>query len=421
MARRRQPFTVYPKKVTKKNGKKSVTYYYSLNPECGLPENVCAGEQRKSTGQRTKGAAVEWVLTERIPELKEQAEHVECPKVTLRQFLEPYFLYDSCPHVQRLVTDRKAPTQRYIWDQRRRIERLVFDDEISSIDVHELRPGHFEDWKARCASALKEESTQRLYGDRTINQTLTALKICFNEGIHRGEIDFNPVQLVGKIREEPEDFGIYSIDELRRIFILEPEVWFYSEEYLGNQNAAPDNLLVLTHAMLFATTGERPGSLLKLRWDDFLGDRLNLRSDILKIRASRYIPLIPAVQKLLADQKSVAQFTSEDDFIFANNQTGEELSYTWYRNSWERMMKQSELPVLDPDGRRRVPYSFKHSLITHLIDNGADELLVAQLVGHSAASGITRRLTRVQERYKSRQYETLVARLVPYVLKIFLT
>jgi hypothetical protein len=54
MARRRQPFTVYPKKVTKKNGKKSVTYYYSLNPECGLPENVCAGSSGSQPGREPK-------------------------------------------------------------------------------------------------------------------------------------------------------------------------------------------------------------------------------------------------------------------------------------------------------------------------------------------------------------------------------
>jgi len=81
-------------------------------------------------------------------------------------------------------------------------------------------------------------------------------------------------------------------------------------------------------------------------------------------------------------------------------------------------MKRAGFPEKDAEGRKRVPYSLKHSLITHLIDAGADEVLVREFVGHSHGYGTSRILTRVQATYKHRQAERL-REILPWVERIY--
>lgn len=82
------------------------------------------------------------------------------------------------------------------------------------------------------------------------------------------------------------------------------------------------------------------------------------------------------------------------------------------------MMKALELPANDSGGRRRTPYSFKDSLITHLMDSGADEVLVREYVGHSHGYGQNRILTPVQSRYKHARVERM-RELLPAIGGLF--
>ena len=409
MPRARNPFTIYPKHRFSKSGKKSTIYYYSLNRECGLPPNICDEEQRKSTGKRTKGAAFEWVLKERIPELQTVAKKQEIG-TTLREYLDPFYVPGRCPHMARLAADRRPMSIRWADDQRSRLKRLIFKDPIAGIPIAELSPGDFEDWKQRVIDD---------FGPRTVNMALSAVKAAFAEGLHRGDIRFDPTQVVSKIKEDSKEQGIYSIAELRRIFIQEPELWNYPKAYNGNENGKITNLMVFAYAFLFATTGERPGALLKLRWQDVGSDEIEFRPEILKTGAARVVPLIPAVTETMGRLRDERNRTADENFVFTYP-SGAPVQYSWYRENWERMMVTSKLPECDDSGLKRVPYSFKHSLVTHLVDEGADPVFVREYVGHSHGGGAGGRgLTRVQARYKRRQAEKLKSEILPFVEKIF--
>ena len=417
MPRIKRPFYVYPREIPRENGKKNIVYYYCINTPSGLPPDVCAKEQRKSTGMKSKGKAEQWILQERIPQLQAEVKHREEDEVianlppTLGEWLTPFYLPGFCPHLARLESDGKPVTYRWANDQRGRLDRLVVEDPIAKIPVAELTPGHIEDWKKR----------RRLKGNgpRTINLTLSALKACFAEGLHRGELSYNPTQVVGKIREETKAHGIYSMPELRRIFLDEPELWDYPENYHGNAEGVVSNLMVYTFAFLFATTGERPRALLQLKWVDVGDGEISFRPEILKTSAARTIPLISRVKDLLEELRDDGVRVADDDWVFGYS-SGDPLQYTWYRKAWERMMTTAKLPEIDTEGLKRVPYSLKHSLVTHLIDEGADPVFVREYVGHSHGTGIEpRRLTRVQARYKRRQAEKLKTEVLPFVERIF--
>lgn len=68
------------------------------------------------------------------------------------------------------------------------------------------------------------------------------------------------------------------------------------------------------------------------------------------------------------------------------------------------MMDVLKLPERDPDGNKRVPYSLKVSLITHVSDDGLAPQLIADYVGHARGRGEAALVfAPVQRVYKRRQ------------------
>ena len=130
-------------------------------------------------------------------------------------------------------------------------------------------------------------------------------------------------------------------------------------------------------------------------------------------RKERVIPVARQLREALEELRELSVRIADDDPVFAH-EAGQRRTKTWYRKRFAHMMEELEIPAEDPEGNRRRPYSLKHSLITHLIDEGADPVLVREYVGHSHAHGEGRALTAVQSRYKARQTERL-RELVPAI------
>jgi integrase len=150
--------------------------------------------------------------------------------------------------------------------------------------------------------------------------------------------------------------------------------------------------------------GLRPEAILSLRWRDIEGDVLFFESTKTK-KDGRRVPVVPAVLEALEDLRAAAP-APPDGYVFGY-EDGSRCTQGWYRLRFLAAMNAAGLPPLDAEGRKRVPYSFKHSLITHLIDGGADEVLVREYVGHSHGAGFGRILTGTQRRYKHAQTERL--------------
>jgi integrase len=413
MGRMKGPFVLYSRKIKRANGKILNRWYYSLNPECGLPISICQKEHRKSTGKGTRNAAIDWLVSERIPQLKLEMQSMknEPAKVTLKDFLNPFYIPGMCPHMNRKKADGNPISERFAIDQRRRLERYIFTDHICELELNQIRPGDVEDWKQRLL--------HNKVGIRTINLSLSALRASLREGIHRGDLNYDPTQIVSKIKDESSSYGIFSVEELKYLFVDSPNLWNYTENNHGSRFSGQfRNDLAFAHALLFASSGERPSALLEIRWSDLSDGQLLFRKEILKTGATRTIPLLPRLWELLESIRKNGIYTSNDDYVFSTS-SGVRFTRTWYRKTYERMLRNSKLPILDPQGNKRVFYSFKHSLITHLIDAGADELFVREYVGHSHSYGQERVLTRVQSVYKQRQTDKLAVEVLPYVENIF--
>lgn len=340
---------------------------------------------------------------ERFAIERSRAEEILTKAQSLRDYLQPFFVWDQCPHIARMLADGKRYTESFATQQRRRIEMHVFTDEIAECKLSSLRPGDFEDWKARL---LKKK-----IGKRTINMTLSAVRTAIREGLHRRDpaVKFDPTAGVGSIHHEAQIRGIFTLEELKAL-LNDRDVWKSDRELNATMHrpnhdyvGIPSNDFWVFALALFCT-GERPSAWRALRWRDIDGDVVHFRQT--KTTSGRQVPIIPELAAALTEMREDGVRVADDDLIWCYR-NGKPYGKTWFRARFAMALEHAGVSEQDADGNPRTPYSFKHSLITHLIDAGVDEVLVREYVGHSHGYGMTRVLTPVQARYKRRQAERL--------------
>lgn len=390
------------------------TWYYRLRGEktyhtTGIPVryNRDGEPTKRSRDEAEQYASEQW----------QRRGNLEDRRVTLGEFLEPYYDYERCPHIQRVLDDKGRYGRRTAADQRSRIKRLVREHRIARrplpivgavIPDDVLTAGDFEDWKRD----LREQKV----GVRTRNKTLSDLKAALNEGVHRGELAYNPSQTVGSVRQDSNPRGYFTREELVRI-LSGPHAWRYKRKVKKKDQQA----LLLTpqfwHSFALASfaLGQRPETLRSLQWRHLNHDELTIPGDLVKNGRPLTIPVPRQLLEALDELRDNSLRIGADDWIWGYDD-GRPLGRTSFRGPFARMMDVLELPQRDPDGSRRTPYSFKVSLITHLSDEGLPPQLIADYVGHARGQGDAAAvLTPVQRVYKRRQVSVLRDKVVPAV------
>jgi integrase len=240
-----------------------------------------------------------------------------------------------------------------------------------------------------------------------------AVKTALREGYHRGDIDHDPIAGVARLHEDPKETGIFTKDEIKKIF-SDPSFFFVAQKHYGIIRGKQPNNLAYVFFLVCALTGERPKAVLALHWEDFIDGLLYFRQTKTQ-KNGRYVPVCHILNTALTQLKDSA--VNKNGYIFGY-EDGTGCTQTWYHKRFNTMMKRTQILKDDAEGRRRIPYSFKHSLITHLLDAGADEILVREYVGHAHTYGSSRVLTPVQAKYKHRQAEKL-RKLLPMIETLY--
>ena len=86
----------------------------------------------------------------------------------------------------------------------------LFTDPISDGRLPELERAHILDFRDRLLG--------KLGFSRTVQMTMTGLKTILKEAYFREDIDRDPTQCIGNTRYIPDDTGIFTVEELKRIF-----------------------------------------------------------------------------------------------------------------------------------------------------------------------------------------------------------
>jgi len=360
---REKPFNLYKRKIKLKNGKESVVYYYSINPSSGLPRSICKNEQRKTTACSTKSEAVAFVL-KRIEELKSKKAR-KASDLTLREYAEPFWIWDTCPHVDRLRSEGKSITRNHVKIQRSVMEKYLFSDPVSSISLGEITRDDILQYRSRLIKKLGRT--------RTVQKAVGILKTILKEAYFREHIDRDPTAGIGKIKYESKETGIFSAEEIRELFREAPGVWGDIKGYCAFLTAA--------------TTGMRRGEILALKWKDIDFSRGIIAVErawkgkdelgLPKWNRKRIVPVPEKTLNALASLRDESIRISPDDFVFCYDD-GSRIGDTWWK---KRFTKAMEKAGINWKARNLRPHSFRHTLNTILRDAGQDPAKIRAFMG----------------------------------------
>ncbi len=296
----------------------------------------------------------------------------------LEEYSEDFYLIDRC---------------RWVKTSRKNKKKKLGDAWI------EARRGHlnnwllptFGDWPLNefTASNIECEFDNFEISNTYRNKILESLKIILHYASKDSLIPQNPIttELRYPVNEEkipdafePEDYKkLFPKNQLKLL-----SIW-------GNWESM----------LLFATlayTGLRPGEARALKWDDildgaFMIDKaVNASKEIGDTKTSKGVRAVPIVPEL---QWFLGQTERDTEFIFPSFTTSERNKYGRCFNSALKMAK------ICRDDRHLVPYSFRHSYNTFILEE-VGVAVCQDLMGHADAK-MTLRYTHIKNEAKPRR------------------
>jgi integrase len=214
-----------------------------------------------------------------------------------------------------------------------------------------------------------------VYGPRTVNRALQALKTSIREGIYREELSKDPTQGIGTIRYEIDASGTFTQAEIAAMFRTCPGPWLDQETY--------------TFFLMLYVLGLRKGEALGLRWS-----AVNLDTGEVQIRealtASRQVkkPKWEKVRVGRIGQKTIEalhryrlgrEHVLGPSFIFCDAE-GQPHAPGWALYRFEAAMKALKI---DRKARHLRIHSYRHSSHSHLIAAGLSPELARIAFGWS--------------------------------------
>lgn len=322
----------------------------------------------KTTGKRNRTDAHNFAadkFKEYNPEV-EQARPV--PKGRrLRDFLDPYFVWDTCPRIADRRLEGKRISPDHAKHQRRLLKTYVFKDPIADKSTRSLTVGDVKDFRLRLSKKT---------GPRTVNAVLTALKTCFNDGVDRGTLAFNPTRGVGSISYQKRESGTFTPAEIAELF---------PDDGLGPWKDLQD----YTAFLVAAACGLRRSEILALQWRDVDFKERSLHVEHAwredgtlsepKWGQRRVVPLPKKTAQKLKELRAASLYVLPDSLVF-HGVKGERRGATWFQGRFRRAMKEAKI---DTAGRRLTAHSFRHSLNTTLRDQGVPDEKIRAAMGWS--------------------------------------
>lgn len=287
---------------------------------------------------------------------------------SLRDYADRYYIWDTCPHVKRLLSEGKSITRYHVKDMRRILENHVLTDAIAEMRLPEIKRAHVLDFRERLVEAMGFS--------RTVQKTMSVLKIILKEAFFREEIERDPTAGVGNTKYEKAVVGTFTEDELRTLFPSRvPDPW-------GDINA-------YAVFMTAAVTGMRRGEILALEWQ-----HVNFTRGCFMIRQAwkdrhelgkpkwnkvRVTPLPESLLSALMHIRSLRR-VYDDDLVFAHPD-GSRLGGTWWQKNFRRCMASVGI---DYEARNIRPHSFRHTLNSLLRERGYDSERIRASMGWSS-------------------------------------
>nr|WP_242038755.1 site-specific integrase [Anabaena lutea] len=214
----------------------------------------------------------------------------------------------------------------------------------------------------------------------TLKERISLIKSCCSWGITQGYLESNPYQSIKTRGDKPKDIKPFTSEEVR--LIIE-----------GFDKLYPHYTPFVKFLLI---TGCRTSEAIGLCWQhiDLLKGEVVIKESLSKdvtgngyqrIRKGtktgdiRYLSLPDHLRSLLEEIKPVG--ANPDDLVFTTPR-GKHIDQDTFRKSyWVKVLKHQEIPY-------RKPYTTRHTMVSHAIDQGIPLTGVAYLAGHKDISMI---------------------------------
>jgi len=339
---------------------RSGVWYYRLNRESGLVDQ----DERiwHSTGFLDRKDAEDYVFDLLGVRRRNQSEAGE---KSFREYAAPFFIWDECPHIRRVLEETARYTERHARIQRGRLENHLFTDPFADKRLADITRADVFDLRSRLL---------RKNAPATVNKVIGVVKIILREAVIREELDRDPTEYVRNVKGKKRERGIFTVDELKKLF---PEQgcrpWNDPRDY--------------TCFYLAAVSGARRGELLVLRWRhihfeqrfihiteawkgrDKIGDTKSGRE--------RIVPLSDRMIEKLEVLKLYSLHVKPDDFLFCYDD-GKRVGETWWHKRFKTALKRARI---EPGDRWLTPHSFRHTINTIVRTSGHDPAKIRAVLG----------------------------------------
>ena len=208
----------------------------------------------------------------------------------------------------------------------------------------------------------------KLLTNSTVNRFLATLSAVFSFAVDHGVIDTHPMK-AGKVKKLPENAG-------RQRTLTDEE----SARLLAAAEAS-DWPMMRLFLRLLLTTGARRSEANGLRWSDV---RLDDKVAILQTTKNgepRALPLVADVRDALIEAFKVKPV--DTDFIFYDPRNP--LRPKTVESAWQACRRAAGL-----EGQGVVLHSTRHTVVTKLVQGGANLAQVARVSGHKSLSQLKR-------------------------------
>ena len=241
-----------------------------------------------------------------------------------------------------------------------KLEKKSWAEDQRQIDAN-LRPV----WKMKAAEAVSRRDVRDLLDSMAAqgarigaNRTRALISKIYNFGLERELVDQNPAIGVAKVTRERSRERVLTADELRRVWAAcdtqSPHVaaWF----------------------RLRLATAQRGGEILRMRWQDRIGEWWTVPADFVKNRQGHRVYLNPIAREILAGIIPTEGY----EWVFPESLMGD------FKHVSRRLARENRANVSDFRG-----HDLRRTAASVMTSGGVPRFIVARILNHSESRDIT--------------------------------
>lgn len=317
-----------------------------------------------TTGERTKTKA-EQVVIGLI-----KSNKAGKTKYSFKEYSEPYFIWDRCPHATRLRAEGKRIGEGYCKAQRRVLERYVFPSGLANKAIGDITRGDILDFR----NGLVKNGVS----GNMIDRTMKAIKVILGEAEYRQDIPFNPASKISKSStKENKEAAIFTLEQLQALFSNpdKTKAWKMPADYIC--------------FLIASCTGMRRGEILALRWGNVHLDRQYIHikdawkdgwthiGDT-KSGKERDVVMPAILVECLRRYYQTTPYNKPEDFVVCKEDGTAYSQQRWYK-AFNRALEAVGIPK--PKDKHLKPHSFRHTLNTLLRNSGENPMIIRDMLG----------------------------------------